>query len=103
MRLPLLPEALDELHSEMIYLESERPGWGKKLLEELAEVAELAAEYPHLGEKDEEMPDDLDVRRFPIKRFHCLAIVALVDGDRIIVAVAPGRKEPGYWKGRLVE
>jgi hypothetical protein len=101
MRLPILPEALDELDSEMVHLEISREGWGRKLLEEVAEVAKLAAERPRLGERDEEAPEEFEVRRFPIKRFHCVVIIALIDGERSIIAVAPGRKEPGYWLDRL--
>jgi plasmid stabilization system protein ParE len=101
MRLPLLPEALDELDWEMLHLDSERPGWGDKLLDEVARVAELAAEHPQLGEKEADLPDQLDVRRIAIRRFGCLVIVGLVDGERTIIAVAPGRKEPGYWRERL--
>ncbi len=101
MRLPLLPEAMDEIDAELIYLESERPGWGYLLLEEIASVAELAATYPQLGEKYGDLPPEFDARRFAIKRFGYLVIVAVVEGVRTIVAVAPGRREPGYWRDRL--
>lgn len=101
MRLALLPDALAELEWEMLCLESERPGWGEILLEEVADVAELAAEHPMLGERLVDFPEELDVRRYPIKRFALLVIVGVVDGERMIIAVAPGRREPGYWRTRL--
>jgi hypothetical protein len=28
-------------------------------------------------------------------------IVALRDGEHTVIAIAPGRKRPGYWKERL--
>ncbi len=65
MRLALLPDALAELEWEMLCLESERPGWGEMLLEEVADVAELAAEHPQLGERRADVPEELDVRRYP--------------------------------------
>ncbi len=101
MRLATLPEALDELDAEAVHLETERPGWGRKLLEEVSAVAALAAERPHLGQREPRAPAALDARRFPIKRFGLIVIVALVRGERTIVAIAPGRKKPGYWLDRV--
>lgn len=101
MRLPFLPEADDELDWEMTVLEATREGWGLKLLDEVVAITDLAADNPNLGQRLADLPDKYDIRRFPIRRFHCLVIVALIEGERTVVAVAPGRKKPGYWRERL--
>jgi hypothetical protein len=46
---------------------------------------------------------ELQVRRFVIPKFGISVIVAMVEGERTIIAIAPGRKTPGYWKHRLVK
>jgi plasmid stabilization system protein ParE len=101
MRLPFLPEAVEELDWEVLYLEIERPNWGEKFHEEVRKRVDLAADHPELGQGVPDIDPELGVRRFVIPRFGCSVIIALHDGEPTVIAIAPGRKEPGYWRERL--
>ena len=101
MRLPFLPDAADELDWEVFHLELERPHWGDKLHEEVRKRVDLAADHPELGQAVADVDAELDVRRFVIPKFGMSVIVALYEGERTVIAIAPGRKKPGYWKERL--
>ena len=101
MRLPFLPEAADELDWEVMHLEIERPRWGDKLYEEVRKRVDLAADHPELGQAVPDADEELEVRRFVIPKFGISVIVALRDGEHTVIAIAPGRKRPGYWKERL--
>ena len=68
---------------------------------EVRERVDLAADHPELGQAVPDVDDDLDVRHFVIPKFGCSVIVALLDGERTVIAIAPGRKKPGYWRERL--
>lgn len=101
MPLPLSSDAADELAWEVVHLELERPGWGRKLFDEVQERAVLAEERPKLGQAVPGHAPEFDVRRFVIPKFGITVVVAVVEGERKIVAIAPGRKKPGYWHERL--
>jgi hypothetical protein len=101
MPLPLSPEAVDELEWEVVNLERGRRGWGFKLLDEVRRRADLAEQHPELGQVVPGHQPELQVRRFVIPKFGISVIVAMVEGERTIIAIAPGRKTPGYWKNRL--
>src|SRR5690606_35898912 len=96
-----LPDAADELEWEVFHLEIERPRWGDKLYEEVRDRVALACDHPELGRAVPDVDGELDVRRFVIPKFGVSVIVALYEGQRTVIAIAPGRKEPGYWKERL--
>ena len=100
MRLPFLPEAVEELDWEVVHLEIERPHWGDKLYEEVRKRVDLAADHPELGQAVPDLDEDLDVRRFVIPKFGISVIVALMDGEQTVIAIAPGRKRPGYCEVR---
>lgn len=101
MRLPFLPEAVEELDSEVVYLEIERAHWGERFHEEVRQRVALAADYPELGQAVRDIEAEFDVRRFVVPKFGCSVIVALHEGVRVVIAIAPGRREPGYWRERL--
>lgn len=101
MRLPFLPEAVEELDWEVVYLELQRSNWGAKFYEEVRKRVELAVDHPELGQAVTGIDVEFDVRRFVIPKFGCSVIVALHDRERTVIAIAPGRKEPGYWRERL--
>lgn len=103
MALPFSSEAVDELDWEVTHLEIERPGWGSKLFDEVHERARLAEEHPELGQAVPGHDPRLDVRRFVIPKFGISVVVAVVEGEREVIAIAPGREKPDYWKNRLTK
>jgi hypothetical protein len=45
----------------------------------------------------------MGAREFVIARFGCSVIVGRYEGELTVIAIAPARREPGYWDDRLDE
>ena len=101
MRLPFVAEAADDLQKAAAWYESRRSGYGSLLVAEVMQVAERAAQLPLSGAPVRDMDPARDVRRFLVRRFPYSVITAIVNDERAIVAVAHGRRDPGYWHERL--
>ena len=88
--------AREELTAAAVYYEQQEEGLGARFLEAYkAAVAEVKA-----NPKTYRILLD-DMHRFLMDRFP-FALIYRVRGEEIfIVAVAHGRRKPGYWKERL--
>jgi len=61
-----------------------------------------AARFPQSGALVLGFDEELDVRQFVVgHRLPFVIITALINGQRIAVAVAHTRRQPGYWKDRI--
>jgi len=100
MRLRLHPSALAELDEAVGYLENERSALGQRLFVEVRlRVGQLRASPPAARS-----PGSLrrhDVRQFVVRRLPYLVVTALIGEERLVVAIAHTRREPGYWKTRV--
>jgi plasmid stabilization system protein ParE len=97
----LAPEAARELHDAAIWYESRQAGLANRFLDELdallPRIRQNPAAFPCLAE----FPEDLEIRRALMVRFpYSLVFLDLQDHIRI-VAVAHGKRRPGYWLYRL--
>lgn len=95
------PEARAEAVIASIYLEEARIGYGEKFEQELDRVCERIAAYPRSGSTLPGYPPELDVRSYRMKTFRYSVIVAQVDQNPLVCAVAHHNREPGYWRDRL--
>tara|TARA_B100001750_G_scaffold176402_1_gene144631 strand:- start:161 stop:469 length:309 start_codon:yes stop_codon:yes gene_type:complete len=100
-RLLFHPEARAELVAAIRYHEAERPGYGAKFRDEARAVIERASELPGVGQRERGYPDGLDVRAFQFDLFPYAVIVVVEEDELLVVAVAHGRRFPGYWRTRL--
>lgn len=90
------PEARLEYREAAAFYESRRPGLGAAFTREVEAVIEQILEAPDRWRFVEQ-----DVRRC-LTRIFPYGILYTVETDFIlIVAVAHGSREPGYWLGRL--
>lgn len=101
MRLRLHPSALAELDEAAGYLEGERSGLGLRLFAEVRLRVGQAARLPTSGSPVSGFSARHDVRQFVVRRFPYVVVAALVGRERLVVAIAHTRREPGYWKTRL--
>ena len=90
-----------EREDAVIWYESEREGYGDLFASEVRRAVARAAALPGSGVSVAGVPAEHDVRRFVLRRFPYSVITALIDGQRVVVAVAHGRRRPGYWRDRL--
>jgi plasmid stabilization system protein ParE len=98
-RLRVSREAEAEIDEAIGWYEREVRGLGRRFREAVGETLLQAAEHPELGSTVPYVAD-VDVRRQIVKKFP-YAVVYYETGDEIrVLAVAHGRKRPGYWSGR---
>ena len=94
-------EAEDELRAAAAWYERQRRGRGGELLAAVADALVAVQEAPAAAPPAPLVPGELGVRRRLTRRFpYAVVFVELPDEIRV-VAVAHGRRRPGYWRGRL--
>ena len=99
MRIRWLGAARAEFFAALDWYEGERPGLGEDFLAEVTRSIDLIAERPRAWPPASR--PGLGVRRFLVPRYP-YAIVYIVEKDELlIVAVAHGKRRPGYWANRL--
>ena len=96
-RARVLAEAAEELEHEANVIDRDRPGWGEKLYTAVFEAFDTIEAFPGAGQA---IADGGPERRFVLERFPCVLVYRETDTELVIVAVAYGGREPGYWRGR---
>lgn len=96
MRLPFVAEAAAEFDEAAQRYERERPGFGSLFTSAVLQVVDRAGRLPRSGARVPQTDPEREVRRFPYS-----VITAIVDGQPAVVAIAHGRREFGYWRGRV--
>lgn len=89
------PEAEAEFIESAAYYESEVPGLGRRFGRAVGEALELLLENPEIGS-----PLDTELRSFVVGSFPHSIIYATYGNRLLVLAIAHGRRKPGYWKSR---
>lgn len=89
------PEALAELEAQAVFYEERSPGLGERFVEQVEAAARLAAAMPSIGS-----PYQHGTRRVFPKDFPYAVVYRLVDGQMVVIAVAPFKRKPAYWRQR---
>ena len=71
-------------------------GVANAFMDEFERVAEFVELFPALG-----TPDKEGYRVYPFSKFKYSLVYFDSDCGPLILAVAPQRREPGYWKSRI--
>jgi len=93
--------AEDEIEYYLRRYESEVPGLGDRLWNDIQKVIKLISEYPEIGEQIRRTRGL--VRRFPLDHFPFVLIYRRHEDYLQIVALAHTSRKPNYWKPRLKE
>ena len=97
MKAPRYHEAaLDELLTEVGYLELRAKGLGRRFLEEVRRAERLIARFPGAGE--EVRPG---IRKRLLRQFRYSLIYSVEPEEPLILAIAHHSRRPGYWIGRV--
>jgi toxin ParE1/3/4 len=91
-----LPEAEAELLHEVEYYSTARSGAGVRFQAAVEAAADRATRHPHGG-----APSLKGTRSILVKGFPFSLVYRYASGELLVVAVAPHRKQPGYWLSRL--
>ena len=95
-RVEFHPEATAELEAAVEYYEQCAPGLGVDFRKEVEAAAQKIQAAPLRW-----LAYSKNTRRFLVQRFHFLVIFFEFDDKILIVAVAHGKRRPGYWHGRI--
>lgn len=100
MSVPVRPGsfAQDEIEYCLRRYESETPGLGDRLWDEILSVIDLISNYPDIGKSIRRVPS---VRRFPLHHYPFVLIYRRRADHIQIVALAHTSRRPNYWRERL--
>ena len=90
--------ARSELAEEVLYYAEIDPRLGDGLFASIQRAIALAAEFPEMGS-----PYLLKTRRVFPKRFPFSVVYVQHRNEIVVLAVAPFRRKPGYWRSRRHE
>ncbi|MEP7120084.1 MAG: type II toxin-antitoxin system RelE/ParE family toxin [Byssovorax sp.] len=94
-------DAREELSAAADWYEARRPGLGLDFVAEVTRAVASIRENPETWPRWEGVLMRVPVRKFVLRQFP-FSIPYLVHEDTIVVlAVAHGRRRPGYWRARL--
>ena len=88
-------EAREEFLHEVRYYTAISARLGERFDKAIQAAEVLAAEYPDLGS-----PYKHETRRVFPKKFKFSLVYVPYENEILILAVAPFRRKPGYWKAR---
>jgi toxin ParE1/3/4 len=89
------PGAEVELAAEASYYDGRSPGLGEQFVLEVDAAISLACEFPAMGS-----PHRYGTRRVFPKRFPFSVVYRELPSELVILAIAPFRRRPGYWRAR---
>lgn len=89
------PEALAELQEQAVYYEEHNAGLGERFTAQVEAAVRLAASMPGIGS-----PYRHHTRRVFAKDFPHSIVYRETADALIILAVAPFRRKPDYWRHR---
>lgn len=90
--------ARSELAEEVLYYVQIDRRLDERLFESVQRAVALASEFPEMGS-----PHLFKTRRVFPKRFRFSVVYVQRPNEIVILAVAPFRRKPGYWRARRHE
>jgi plasmid stabilization system protein ParE len=94
--LRFLPQAEAELLHEVEYYSGNRSGAGVRFQAALEASVERASRHPLGG-----APSPKDTRSMLVKGFPFSVVYRATDTEVLVVAIAPHKRRPAYWKSRI--
>ena len=91
-----IDEAREEFLHEVTYFTAVSPRLGRRFDEAVQKAEALAAEFADAG-----LPYKFGPRRVFPGRFKFSFVYVVREDEVVVLAVAPFRRKPGYWRLRL--
>jgi len=91
-----LPEADAEFHEQLAYYDQQAEGLGDRFVDDVEAAVRSVREYPRSGRRIGRI-----VRKHVLRIFKYNLLYVDDPEEIIIIAVAPHRKRPNYWRSRL--
>jgi plasmid stabilization system protein ParE len=97
----LHPAAVDELRAARDWYDDAAPGVGVEFVDEFRRVIDRLREWPTSAPRRPVRGSAREIRQASLRRFPYHATYEVRGDTLLIVAVAHGRRRPGYWRERL--
>ena|SRR5579862_1101189 len=97
-RLELHPEALAEADGALLWYRERSAGAARAFVSEVQRALNRVAEAPQRWPLAK-----AGWRRYPLQRFPYFVVYQEMRDFILIVAVAHGRRRPGYWRERMIQ
>lgn len=94
-------EAAEELEMAAQWYDARRTNLGLDFLAIVRDALERIEDRPQTWPLARDVPVELNVRRFVIRRFPYSIIFVELDAEIRVLAIAHTSREPGFWRGRL--
>jgi toxin ParE1/3/4 len=91
-----IEEAREEFLHEVAYFTKVSPRLGRRFDEAVEKAEALAAEFAEAG-----FPYKFGARRVFPGKFKFSIVYLVRDDEVVVLAVAPFRRKPGYWRSRV--
>ena len=91
-----IDEAREEFLHEVTYFTAVSPRLGRRFDDAVQKAEALAAEFADAG-----LPYKFGTRRVFPGRFKFSIVYVVREDEVVVLAVAPFRRKPGYWRLRL--
>ncbi len=96
MKITFLEEAQSELDQAIEYYNSESPGLGAELLNEILNTLDRIINFPEAWQ-----PLSENTRRCQTSRFPYGLIYSVLENEILIISVSNLHREPNHWKDRV--
>ena len=93
-------EAEEEIEAAWSWYEERRPGLGREFLLAVEEALRLLEDDP-VSLLVAGVSEQLGVRRVLVHRFPYSVVFVDLPKERRVLAIAHGRRKPGFWRERL--
>lgn len=91
-----IEEAREEFLREIEYFTTVSPRLGRRFDEAVQKAEALAAEFADAG-----FPYKFGTRRVFPGKFKFSIVYVVCEDEVVVLAVAPFRRKPGYWRSRI--
>jgi toxin ParE1/3/4 len=95
-RYRFLADAESEFHEQIAYYDAEARALGDKFIADVYAVVSEIRQYPESGARVSR-----NVRKRVLTTFKYNILYVAEEKEIVIVAIAPHRKRPNYWRKRL--
>jgi len=95
------PEARGELTTEAEWYEARRRGLGEDFVTDVERALLIIQEHPEAWPRWPGVTARVPVRKYVLQRFPFAVAYLVLDDTLVVLAVAHGKRRPGYWLARL--
>ena len=98
MKIRLLSVAETEFSDAAAYYEDIEEELGDRFIDHITRSVEIIKQHPFIGHLIKDRVRKLPLTQFPHDIIYCLS-----ENEIVIVAIAHQKREPDYWRDRLLE